>query len=117
MAPGCFRPGFAGRRIASGGFENLGLKIVDGLIYTVGRDEITRYHDLNGDGETDYYENFCNLHTSSQGFHEFVFDDDTIQTDHHQGDIYPIVDPRDYDFEDSIRHHNPSSCLPADARM
>jgi glucose/arabinose dehydrogenase len=62
------------RRIASGGFENLGLKIVDGTIYTVGRDEITRYHDLNGDGETDYYENFCNLHTSSQGFHEFAFD-------------------------------------------
>ncbi|MGB0579886.1 MAG: DUF6797 domain-containing protein [Limisphaerales bacterium] len=62
------------RRIASGGFETLGLKIVDDVIYTVGRDEITRYHDLNGDGETDYYENFCNLHTSSQGFHEFIFD-------------------------------------------
>lgn len=62
------------RRIASGGFENLGLVIVDGQIYTSGRDEITRYHDLNGDGETDYYENFCNLYTSSQGFHEFTFD-------------------------------------------
>ncbi|MBL6763380.1 MAG: hypothetical protein ISQ14_00380 [Verrucomicrobiae bacterium] len=61
-------------RVSSGGFENLGLKIVDGVVYTVGRDEITRYHDLNGDGETDYYENFCNLHTSSQGFHEFCFD-------------------------------------------
>ncbi len=61
-------------RIGSGGFENLGLKIVNGRIYTVGRDEITRYHDLNGDGETDFYENFCNLYTSSQGFHEFCFD-------------------------------------------
>ena len=62
------------RRIASGGFETLGLVIVDGQIYTTGRDEITRYHDLNGDGEIDFYENFCNLHTSSQGFHEFIFD-------------------------------------------
>jgi len=62
------------RRIASGGFETLGLVIVDGVIYTSGRDEITRHHDLNGDGEIDFYENFSNLHTSSQGFHEFVFD-------------------------------------------
>lgn len=62
------------RRIASGGFETLGLVIVDGVIHTSGRDEITRYHDMNGDGEIDFYENFCNLYTSSQGFHEFTFD-------------------------------------------
>ena len=62
------------RRIASGGFETLGLVIVGGVIYTTGRDEITRYHDMNGDGEIDFYQNFSNLHTSSQGFHEFIFD-------------------------------------------
>ncbi len=62
------------KRFASGGFETLGLKIVDDVIYTSGRDQITRYHDLNGDGEADYYESFNNEITSSRGFHEFVFD-------------------------------------------
>ncbi|MDX1952975.1 MAG: DUF6797 domain-containing protein [Verrucomicrobiota bacterium] len=62
------------RRFASGGYETLGLKIVDDVIYTSGRDEITRYHDLNNDGEADFYENFNNEVTSSTGFHEFVFD-------------------------------------------
>ena len=61
-------------RFASGGFETLGLKIVDDVVYTSGRDEITRYHDLNNDGGADYYESFNNDITSSQGFHEFVFD-------------------------------------------
>ncbi len=61
-------------RFASGGFETLGLKIVDDVIYTTGRDQITRYIDSNYDGEADYYENFNNEITSSPGFHEFVFD-------------------------------------------
>ncbi|HYE31628.1 MAG TPA: DUF6797 domain-containing protein [Methylomirabilota bacterium] len=72
------------RRFASGGYETLGLKIVDDVIYTSGRDQITRYHDTNKDGEADYYENFNNQLTSSQGFHEFVFD---LQTDK-QGNFY-----------------------------
>ena len=72
------------RRFASGGFENLGLKIVDDVVYTTGRDQITRYHDLNGDGEADYYENFNNQVTSSPGFHEFPFD---LQTDR-EGNFY-----------------------------
>ena len=29
-------------------------------IYVLGRDQITRLHDLNGDGEIDFYENFNN---------------------------------------------------------
>ena len=62
------------KRFASGGFETLGLKIVDDVIYTSGRDQITRYHDFNNDGEADFYENFNNQITSSAGFHEFVFD-------------------------------------------
>jgi hypothetical protein len=53
------------KRFASGMYETLGLCIVDDVIYTSGRDQITRYHDLNHDGEADYYENFCNLYTSS----------------------------------------------------
>jgi len=44
------------------------------VIYTSGRDQVTRYHDINKDGEADFYENFNNQITSSTGFHEFVFD-------------------------------------------
>ena len=66
------------KRFASGGYENLGLKIVNDVIYTTGRDQITRYYDFNGDGEADFYENFNNQATSSTGFHEFAFD---LQTD------------------------------------
>jgi hypothetical protein len=62
------------RRFASGQYETLGLAIVDDAIYTSGRDQITRYHDLNKDGEADYYENFNNQIMSTRGFHEFVFD-------------------------------------------
>jgi mono/diheme cytochrome c family protein len=62
------------RRFASGLFEPLGLVVADGLVYANGRDQITRLHDLNGDGEADYYENFNNQVTNSQGFHEFQFD-------------------------------------------
>jgi glucose/arabinose dehydrogenase len=72
------------RRFASGQYETLGLAIVNDVIYTSGRDQITRYHDLNGDGEADYYENFNNEIMSTEGFHEFVFD---LQTDS-EGNFY-----------------------------
>ena len=71
-------------RYASGMYETIGLKIVNDVIYTSGRDQITRYHDLNNDGEADYYENFNNEYTSSEGFHEFLFD---LQTDR-KGNFY-----------------------------
>ena len=66
------------RRYASGQYETLGLVIVNDVIYTSGRDQITRYHDINGDGEADFYENFNNQYMSTEGFHEFLFD---LQTD------------------------------------
>jgi len=66
------------RRFASGQYETLGLVIVDDVIYTSGRDQITRYVDLNKDGSADFYENFNNEIQSTEGFHEFVFD---LQTD------------------------------------
>ncbi|HXI49974.1 MAG TPA: DUF6797 domain-containing protein, partial [Candidatus Saccharimonadales bacterium] len=72
------------RRFASGMYETLGLVIVRDVIYTSGRDQITRYHDLNGDGEADYYENFNHQYKSTEGFHEFVFD---LQTDR-KGNFY-----------------------------
>ena len=62
------------QRIATGLFQPLGLQIVDGAIYVLGRDQITRLHDLNGDGETDFYENFNNDCMTSEHFHEFALD-------------------------------------------
>jgi mono/diheme cytochrome c family protein len=62
------------RRFASGLFQTLGLKIVDDVIYTHGRDQITRLHDFNNDGEADFYECFNNDVLITKGFHEFAFD-------------------------------------------
>jgi hypothetical protein len=62
------------RRYASGLFQALGLKIVDGKIYVTGRDQITRLHDLNNDGEADYYENFNNDTVVTANYHEFCLD-------------------------------------------
>jgi hypothetical protein len=72
------------KRVASGLFQPLGLKIVDERIYVLGRDQITRLHDINGDGEADWYENFNNDVQVTPGFHEFAFD---LQTDP-QGNFY-----------------------------
>ncbi|MDP3073975.1 MAG: c-type cytochrome [Opitutaceae bacterium] len=72
------------RRFASGLFQTLGLKIVDGIIYTQGRDQITRLRDLDGDGEADHYECFNNDVQITPGFHEFSFD---LETDR-EGNFY-----------------------------
>lgn len=72
------------RRIASGLFETLGVKVVNGAIYVNGRDQITRLHDLNKDGEIDYFEAFNRDVIISSNFHEFAFD---LQTDS-QGNFY-----------------------------
>ncbi len=66
------------KRFAAGLQQPLGLKIVDGYIYTAGRDQITKLHDLNGDGEADFYENFNNDAPLTLQRHEFVMD---LQTD------------------------------------
>lgn len=48
------------RRFASGLHQPLGVRIVRGDVFVIGRDQITRLRDLNGDGEADLYENFNN---------------------------------------------------------
>jgi len=58
-------------RIATGLNQALGLSILDDEIYVIGRGRITRLHDLNGDGEIDYFENFCDDFPSSEGGHDF----------------------------------------------
>lgn len=66
------------QRIASGLFEPLGVKVVNGSIYVNGRDQITQLVDLNNDGEADYFKVFNRDVYVSENFHEFAFD---LQTD------------------------------------
>ncbi|QDU22162.1 DUF6797 domain-containing protein [Urbifossiella limnaea] len=66
------------QRIASGLFQPLGLKVRDGQLFVCCRDQIVRLHDLNGDGETDYYECFNGDHQVTEHFHEFAMG---LQTD------------------------------------
>ena len=72
------------QRFATGLFQPLGLKIVDDLVYVLGRDQITRLHDLNKNGEADFYENFNNDIAAFQEYHEFAHD---LQVDSH-GDFF-----------------------------
>lgn len=62
------------KRFATGLFQPLGLKIVDGVIYVTCRDALIRLHDLNGDGEADFYENFNNDTVVTANYHEFCLD-------------------------------------------
>ncbi len=66
------------KRFASGLFQSLGLRIVDDAVHTLGRDQITRFHDFNNDGEADFYENFNNDCGVTPNYHEFAHD---LQTD------------------------------------
>lgn len=47
------------QRFASGFFEPLSIQIYKEKIYVYGREGVTRLHDLNKDGNADYYENFA----------------------------------------------------------
>jgi glucose/arabinose dehydrogenase len=64
--------GLTWHRIASGLFQPLGLKVVGGRIYVGCRDQIVCLRDLNGDGETDFYESFNSDHQVTAHFHEFA---------------------------------------------
>lgn len=66
------------RRIASGLFQPLGLKIIHDKIHVICRDQLAVLHDLNGDGETDYYQCLNNDHQVTEHFHEFAMG---LQTD------------------------------------
>ena len=59
-------------RFATGLYQPLGLKVVNGRIYVLGKDQITELRDLNGDGEADHYRNFCNLSEISGGGHNYA---------------------------------------------
>ena len=104
------------KRFAAGLFQPLGLKIVDDVIYINERSQITRLHDLNNNGEADYYENFNNDILITKNFHEFSFD---LQTDQ-EGNFYfskagPV--PRGgRKFEKTLAHHGALLKLSADGK-
>lgn len=65
------------QRIASGLFQPLGVRIVDGAVHVGCRDQIVILRDLNGDHEADFYENFNSDHQVTEHFHEFAMDLET----------------------------------------
>lgn len=60
------------RRFATGLHQALGLVIAEGKIYVLGRDQITRLHDLDGDGEADFYERVSAAYETSTGGHDYI---------------------------------------------
>jgi cytochrome c2 len=59
------------KRFASGHYEPMSVRVVDDQVYVYGREGIVRLHDLDGDGEADFYENFSNLSHQSIESREF----------------------------------------------
>jgi hypothetical protein len=62
------------QRFATGMFQLLGLKVVDGKVVVLGRDQLTVLHDLNSDGEADFYQNLNNDCLVTNNYHEFALD-------------------------------------------
>jgi len=93
------------KRFATGLHQPLGLKIVDDKIYTVGKDQITRLNDLDGDGEADFYECFNSDWQLTTAFHSFCYD---LQTDK-EGNFYFIfggpVHAGGGGFQNLTEHH------------
>jgi hypothetical protein len=59
-------------RFATGLYQPLGLRVVKDKVYVLGRDQITRLHDKNGDGEADFYEAFNNDIMIGGGGHAYA---------------------------------------------
>lgn len=83
------------RRYATGLYQPQGAEVVDGTVYVLDRNQVTRLHDLDHDGEADFYENFNNDFLATHHFHEFTFDLDRDQS----GNFY---------FAKAARHALPS---------
>ena len=61
------------KRIASGLAEPLGIEVVNGEIYVLQKQELTKLIDLDGDEIIDEYQVICNSWSVSADFHEFAF--------------------------------------------
>lgn len=60
------------RRFATGLHHALGVKIDSDGIFVQCRDQLTRLHDLNRDGEADFYECYSNAFVTSPSGHDYI---------------------------------------------
>jgi hypothetical protein len=72
------------KRFATGLYQPLGLKIIGDKVHVLERDQITKLHDLNSDGEADFYENVNNDCISAGGGHSYAT---SLETDS-KGNFY-----------------------------
>ena len=72
------------KRFAAGLYEPFGLQVVDDQVVVTCRDRLVRLHDINRDGEADFYESFSADDDVSVWFHAFNFD---LQRDR-EGNFY-----------------------------
>lgn len=72
------------QRFATGLYQPLGLKVVDGKVIVIERGQLTRLHDLNNDGEADWYENLADQWHTAGGEHSY---DACLETDP-EGNFY-----------------------------
>ncbi len=87
-------------RFAVGFHMPQGLEVVAGKVHVLDRDQITILHDLNRDGQADYYENFNNDFHVTHHFHEFTFDLDRDR----EGNFYFAKAAR-HALPASVKHH------------
>jgi hypothetical protein len=88
------------RRIATGLFQPLGVKFRGDDLFVTCRDQLARLHDLNGDFEIDFIENFNNDHQVTEHFHEFAMG---LQTDS-TGNFYYAKSAR-HALDSVVPHH------------
>ena len=62
------------KRFAAGMYEPFGLQVIGGKVYVTCKDRLVRLHDLNEDGEADFYESFSADEDVSTFFHAYNFD-------------------------------------------
>ncbi len=87
-------------RFAVGFHMPQGLEVVDGKVHVLDRDQITILHDLNRDGQADYYENLNNDFHVTHHFHEFTFDLDRDR----EGNFYFAKAAR-HALPAKVKHH------------
>ena len=88
------------KRFATGIYEPLGVNTRGGEIFVTSRDQITRLHDLNGDGGADHYEAFNHDAQASAHFHEFAVG---LETDK-DGNFY-YAKGAGHDFDARVPQH------------
>lgn len=88
------------KRICSGLFQPLGLKIVNDKIHVTCRDQLARLHDLNGDETIDHIECLNSDHQVTEHFHEFAMG---LQTDD-KGNFYYAKSAR-HAKDSLVPHH------------